>query len=277
MSSQPIKSILITGCSTGIGLDAAKRLHQLGFQVFAGVRDIESAQRLQALNITSVQLDLTQPATITTALKQVTDATNGRLDALFNNGAYGQPGAVEDLTTEVLREQFETNVFGWHELTRQVIPIMRAQGYGRIVQNSSVLGLVCMPFRGAYNASKYAIEGLTDTLRLELQGSNIEVSLIEPGPIVSQFRATALAKFKQHIDIKTSVHRDAYQRQLDRLSSDSGNQFTLPAAAVTDKLLHALTAKRPKARYYVTFPTYLFAFLKRILSTRTLDKLLIKG
>ncbi len=274
---QPSQSILITGCSSGIGLDAAKQLHHLGFQVFAGVRDQTSESQLQALGITPVHLDLTQPDSIAQALQQVLQQTGGHLDALFNNGAYGQPGAVEDLTTDVLRQQFETNVFGWHELTRQVIPIMRAQGHGRIVQNSSVLGLVCMPYRGAYNASKYAIEALTDTLRLELKDTNIKICLIEPGPILSQFRATALAKFKQHIDIEQSAHQAAYQRQLDRLGSDIGNQFTLPPSAVTKKLLRALTEKRPKARYYVTFPTYLFAFLKRILSTRMLDKLLIKG
>ncbi|PWK46339.1 SDR family oxidoreductase [Pleionea mediterranea] len=271
------KSILITGCSTGIGLDAALTLHQRGYQVIATARSEKDVSILADKGLTALKLDLTDPESITEAVKQTLALTGSRLDALFNNGAYGQPGALEDLPTDALREQFETNVFGWHELTRQILPIMRKQGYGRVIQNSSVLGFVCMPYRGAYNASKFAIEGLTDTLRLEFADTPIHFSLIEPGPIESQFRANALKKFKQHIDVPASVHKLEYQKQIDRLGKDIANKFTLPASAVTEKLIHALESSRPKARYYVTFPTHLFARLKRLLPTRWLDRLLAKG
>ncbi len=204
--------------------------------------------------------------------------TNGELYALFNNGAYGLPGAVEDLNRDALCEQFETNVFGWQELTNLAIPVMRRQGYGRIIQNSSILGLVSLPFRGAYNASKYAIEGLSDTLRLELRGSNIYVSLIEPGPIASQFRMNAVKALAKYIDVDNSFHRKRYQDVLKRLNKQGpAVPFTLPPEAVLKRVIHALEATKPQPRYYVTFPTYLFGFLKRILSTRVLDVLLAKS
>ena len=204
--------------------------------------------------------------------------TDGHLYALFNNGAFGLPGAVEDLSRENLTYQFETNVFGWLELTNLVIPVMREQGYGRIIQNSSVLGFVAMPFRGAYNASKFAIEGLSDTLRLELKDTNVFVSLIEPGPIESRFRANAVKELEQHIDMKNSVHYEKYQAVLKRLNKPGpAAPFTLPPEAVLKRVIHALEANRPKPRYYVTFPTYLFAFLKRILSHRQLDHILAKA
>ncbi|NVJ51787.1 MAG: SDR family oxidoreductase [Gammaproteobacteria bacterium] len=270
-------SILITGCSSGIGLNAAQTLHNLGYQVFATARTAAAVSELSKLGLNALQLDITSDQQIDAVFDQILEQTGGTLDAVFNNAAYGQPGAIEDLSTAVLKEQFATNVFAWHAITRKALAVMRAQGHGRIIQNSSILGLVSMPFRGAYNASKYAIEGLTDTLRLELSGTQIYVSLIEPGPIESNFRANALAKFKANIDIQNSVFRDHYQQQLERLGKDIANQFTLPPDAVTKRLLHALRAKKPKARYYVTTPTYLFTFLKRVLPTTWLDKLLVKG
>ena len=191
---------------------------------------------------------------------------------LFNNGAYGQPGAVEDLSTDVLRDVFETNFFGWHELTCRVLPVMRRQGYGRIIQNSSVLGLVALKWRGAYNASKFALEGLTDTLRMEISGSGVYVSLIEPGPIESRFRQNSYAAFKANIDVENSVHRETYRRVEARLAKDGSSEpFTLPSEALLDKVVHALQSRRPKPRYYVTVPTYAFGFLRRVLSTRWLD------
>ena len=185
------KSVLITGCSSGIGLCVAKGLRARGYQVFATTRKKEDVAMLKELGLNSLQLDLDDSISIQNAVKQVLHETGGTLYALFNNGAYGQAGAVEDLTRDTLRAQFESNLFGWLELTNAVLPVMRKQGYGRIIQNSSVLGLVAMPFRGAYNASKYALEGLTDTLRQEVThtSENIHISLIEPGPIESQFRA----------------------------------------------------------------------------------------
>jgi len=272
------KSILITGCSSGIGLHAALTLSARGYQVFSSARNAQDVADLQAKGLTAYLLDLTDPKSIEQALAKVLKETGGQLDFLFNNGAYGQPGALEDLPTEALRAQFESNVFGWHELTKQVIPVMRQQGHGRIIQCSSVLGFVSMAYRGAYNASKYAIEGLTDTLRLELKTANIEVVLLQPGPINSQFRANALAAFQQHIDIDASVHKVQYQQQIARLTSDKSNAtFTLEPIDVTQALIHALESKRPKLRYRITTPTKLFAVFKRLLPARWLDYLLAKG
>ena len=272
------KNILITGCSSGIGYCVANGLKQRGYRVIATARRYESVEQLKKEGFESLQLDLSESHSIQQAFKQIMHLTDGKLYALFNNGAFGLPGAVEDLSRENLKYQFETNVFGWLELTNLVIPLMRHQGFGRIIQNSSVLGFVAMPFRGAYNASKYAIEGLSDTLRLELKNTNIYVSLIEPGPIISQFRANAVKALKQHIDIENSVHREKYHGVLERLNKEGpAAPFTLPPEAVLKRVITALESKRPKPRYYVTFPTYLFAFLKRILSHRQLDKILAKA
>ncbi len=198
--------VLITGCSSGIGYHAAKRLNDEGFAVIASARKLEDVTRLQAEGLTTIRLDLADPVSITEAVSQVRELCQGELYGLFNNGAYGQPGALEDLPTAALRAQFESNFFGWHELIRQILPLMLPHGEGRIIQNSSVLGLVAMKYRGAYNASKFAIEGYTDTLRLELRGTGVQISLIEPGPIESRFRANALAALHQHIDLEHSRH-----------------------------------------------------------------------
>ncbi|MBA6289550.1 SDR family oxidoreductase [Colwellia sp. MB3u-4] len=272
------KSILITGCSSGIGLHAALTLSARGYQVFATARKAQDVTELQAKGLSAYQLDLAKPESISQTLAQVLEITGGRLDYLFNNGAYGQPGALEDLPTAALRAQFETNVFGWHELTKQIIPVMKRQGHGRIIQCSSVLGFVSMAYRGAYNASKYAIEGLTDTLRLELKSANIAVILLEPGPINTEFRANALAAIQAHIDIEASDHKVQYQQQIARLSSEKSNApFTLEPLDVTQALIHALESKRPKLRYRITMPTKIFALLKRLLPARWLDYLLAKG
>ena len=271
------KSILITGCSTGIGYYCAHALDKDGFHVIASARKAEDVARLKEEGLNTVQLDLNDSASIKEAVKQTLELSGGKLYGLFNNGAYGQPGAVEDLSREVLEEQFSSNVFGTHELTTLILPIMRKQGYGRIVQNSSVLGLISLRFRGAYNASKYALEGLSDTLRLELNNSGVFVSLIEPGPIKSDFRKNALRKFLEHIDAQNSVFKDAYKIKLKGLQSTEDAPFTLDEKAVYKRLLHALSAKHPKAHYRVTFPTSLFWFLKRILPTSWLDKVMLKA
>lgn len=266
------KTILITGCSSGIGLCVAQGLHTRGWRVFASARKAEDVTRLQQEGLEAIQLDLADSLSIHAAMDEVLRRSGGTLDALFNNGAYGQPGAVEDLSRTALREQFETNLFGTHELTCRAIAAMRHQGHGRIIHNSSVLGLVALPFRGAYNASKFALEGLSDTLRLELHGSGIHVSLIEPGPIISRFRANAMLKYRQNIDAGTSYFRATYRRMENRLTKEGpAAPFTLPPEAVLAKVLHALEAPRPRARYYVTLPTYLFASLKRLLPARGLD------
>lgn len=272
------KSILITGCSTGIGLHTAQQLHQLGYQVFASARKSDDVERLKQLGLNSLQLDLDDSLSIKNALVRILDQTDGKLYALFNNGAYGLAGAVEDLSRDALRAQFETNLFGTMELTNLVLPIMRKQGYGRIIQNSSILGFAAMPYRGAYNCSKFALEGISDTLRQELDGTNIYVSLIEPGPIISDFRKNAFRAFKKYINAENSVHKLQYDSMLARLNKEGpAAPFTLGPEAVCEKVLHALQAKKPKIRYYVTTPTYIMGYLKRILSSRMMDKVLIKA
>ncbi len=274
---QASRSILITGCSSGIGRCVAEGLQQRGYQVFATARRKEDVEDLKAAGLESLQLDLDDSASVQAAVDQVLEQTGGTLYGLFNNGAYGQPGAVEDLRREILRAQFETNLFGTLELTNRIIPVMRRQGYGRIIQNSSVLGFVAMAYRGAYNASKYALEGLTDTLRLELAGSNIHVSLIEPGPITSRFRANAHRMFQRNIDAQRSIHRDIYAAMERRLAGPGAvAPFTLPPEAVLRKVIHALESKRPRVRYYVTFPTWLFGTLKRLLPHALLDRVLLQ-
>lgn len=272
------KSILITGCSTGIGYVTAHKLRERGYRVFATARRAESVAMLQAEGFESLQLDLDDSNSIQQTFAEIMQRTGNELFALFNNGAYGIPGAVEDLSRAALRAQFETNVMGWLELTNLVLPIMRNQGYGRIIQNSSVLGFAAMPFRGAYNASKFAIEGLTDTLRLELMGTQIYVCLIEPGPISTQFRANALKALQKFISVEQSVHREKYQAVLSRLNKPGpAVPFTKPPEAVAKRVVEALEAKVPQPRYYVTLPTYLFGFLKRVLSIRLLDRILAKA
>ncbi len=275
--SENSKPVLITGCSSGIGYTAAMRLQKSGFRVFATARKAEDVKRLNHQGLNALALDLDCEQSIHNALNQVLEQSNGQLYGLFNNGGFGQAGAVEDLPTRALRQQFETLVFGWHELTRLVIPVMRKQGEGRIIQNSSVLGFAAMPYRGAYNAAKFAIEGLSDTLRLELKGTNIYVSLIQPGPIRTRFRANGIAKFNRHIDIENSVHREQYRQTVKRLEKESdANRFTLDPDAVVDKLLHALQSRHPKIRYRVTTPTIVFAIAKRLLPNQTLDNILCK-
>ncbi|WP_217521302.1 SDR family oxidoreductase [Vibrio metschnikovii] len=272
------RSILITGCSTGIGYMAALALKQRGYHVIASCRHIDDVKRLQQEGLTCIQLDLSDERSIHQGANEALELSNHQLYALFNNGAYGQPGALEDLSTAALRAQFETNFFGWHTLTTLLLPHFRQQGYGRIIQNSSILGFAAMKYRGAYNASKFAIEGWTDTLRLELQASNIHISLLEPGPINTEFRANALTAFKRWINIEHSLHHQAYQTQLARLeNAQSNHPFALPAEACLAPILHALEAKHPKLRYRVTVPTKVFALLKRLLPGRVLDKLLSKA
>ncbi|NQY61643.1 SDR family NAD(P)-dependent oxidoreductase [Cognatishimia sp.] len=270
------KTILITGCSSGIGADAARGMRDAGWRVFASCRKPEDCATLQAEGFESPLIDYEDEATITSGLSEVLAATGGTLDALFNNGAYAVPGAVEDLPSGALRAIYQANVIGWHELTRQVIPVMRAQGYGRIVNNSSVLGLVAARWRGAYVSSKFALEGLTDVMRLEMRDTPIHFILIEPGPVTSKIRVNSIPHFEKWINWESSARAEHYRRGLlKRLYEDRGKDaFELPASAVTAKLLRAVSAKNPKPRYYVTTPTYFMGFLRRILPTRMLDNII---
>lgn len=266
------RSVLITGCSSGIGLAAAKTMKDRGWRVFATARAPEDIACLNdEVGVETVYLDYSEPDSIAAAADHVLEATDGALTALFNNGAYGQAGAIEDLPTHALRAQFETNVFGWHDLTRRVIAPMRARNEGRIVQCSSVLGLLAAPYRGAYCASKFAVEALADTLRMELKGTNIHVSLIEPGPIRTRFIETAIKHYKKHIDMENSAHAEIYRVRLAKMEDGGQMAFKLEPEAVCRRLVHALEAKRPKTRYYVTVPTFVGAYLRRLLPTRALD------
>ncbi len=265
------RAVLITGCSSGIGADAALTLKARGWRVFATARREADLSRLAESGIEAVALDYADPASIAAAAARVLEATGGRLDALVNNGAYAQPGALEDLDTDRLREQFEANVFGWHDLTRRVIPAMRIAGHGRIVFISSVLGFVAARYRGAYVASKFAVEGYADTLRIEFDGTGIDVVLVEPGPIESRFRETAVRN-ADHVDIAGSVHRAAYERDL-AAPGEGAERFRKGPEAVTAVIVKALESRRPKARYRVTAPTKVAAVLKRLLPTRAMDRI----
>lgn len=274
------KSLLITGCSSGIGLAAAKCMRDRGWRVFASCRKQEDCDQRASEGFDSPLIDYTRPDTIETGLQAVLSTTGGTLDALFNNGARGLPGAVEDLPTAGLRSLMESNLIGWHDLTRQVLPIMRTQGHGRIVNNSSVLGYVGLRYRGAYVASKHALEGWSDCLRIELRDTPLHVCLIEPGPITSDMRRNNAGQFFEWIDWENSPHSAHYRAGLVTRFSEEKNApdpFELPADAVCQKLIHALEAARPRARYRVTKPAHIMHALRRALPTKALDWVIAKG
>ena len=272
------RTILITGCSSGIGAFCARALKADGWRVFATARKIEDIAALKAEGIETFYLDYREPKSIEELVEDVLNATGGTLDALFNNGGYAQPGAVEDLPMEALREQFETNFFGWHDLTRRIVPVMRRQGHGRIVHCSSILGLLPQKLRGAYNASKHAVEGLMLTMRMELWGTGIEVSLIEPGPIESKIAVTAAAYADKYIDVENSPHKKSYEKRLALLRTGGTKDPTkLGPDAVYAVLKHALNAASPKPHYVITRPARIGVILKRILPSKLLYKLLAKS
>ncbi len=272
------KTILITGCSSGIGYCAAKTLKERGYRVFATARKFEDIARLKEEGFESLQLDVDSSESIDNAVEKILELTGGTLDYLFNNAGYGQAGAVEDISRDSFRRQFETNIFGAQEITNKILPVMRKQGHGRVIYNSSILGFVAFRHRGAYMASKYAMEGICDAMRLELMGTNIYPVLIEPGPIKSKFRDNAYANFVKTIDVENSAYKEEYLATKKRLEKvGPSTPFTLQPEDVVKRLVHALESKRPKARYYVCFPTYLFGFLKRILPVRWLDYILSKS
>lgn len=274
------KSILITGCSSGIGLDAARTLSARGWRVLATCRSASDARRLNAEGLTAHRLDYADPVSIAEAMDWAMQRTGGRLDALFNNGAHAMGGAIEDTATDGFRAIFETNFFGWHELTRRVLPVMRAQGQGRIVQCSSVLGFVAARMRGPYVSTKHALEGYTDALRLELRHSGIHVVLLEPGPIDTMIRVNAREHYEKWVERQTTPWADFYRRTLEpRLYAEgtSRDRFELGPEAVTAKLIRALEAPRPRVRYRVTTPTYIAWYLKRLLPGRWMDWVLMKG
>lgn len=271
------RSIIVTGASSGIGAWCARALKRDGWRVFATARRDDDIASLEAAGIEAFFLDYRDPRSIAALADQVLARTGDRLDALYNNGAHAQAGAVEDLPVEALREQFEANLFGWHDLTRRLVPVMRSQGHGRIVNCSSVLGLTPVKYRGAYVASKHALEGLTLCLRMELAGSGVGVSLIEPGPIESRMATNGLAWFEKHIDWRASPHREAYEPQLRRLrQGGSKSRLKLGPDAVYRALKHALDSPRPRPHYHVTTPTRIGAALKRLLPPTLLYMILAR-
>ena len=272
------KTILITGCSSGIGYDAARGLKVRGWRVFATCRAEADCERLRGEGLESFVLDYADEASVAAAVAEVVVRAGGRLDALFNNGAFACPGLVEDIPRGAMREIFEVNLFGYQDLTKRVIPLLRANGGGRIVNCSSVLGLVGAPYRGAYVATKFAMEGLTDVLRIEMRGTGIYPILLEPGPIGTQIRVNAIPHFERWIDWEGSARRGDYERLRGRLYAIRGpDPFELTPTATTKALIRALEARRPKARYGVTWPTNVMAVLRRLLPTRALDWVIAKG
>lgn len=271
------RSILITGCSSGIGLASARTLRARGWRVLATARKIEDLQRLKEdEGIEALPLDLADPASVAACAEEALRRTDDKLYALFNNSAFAQVGAVEDVSADLFRRQLEVNLVGTHELTRRIVPSMRRNGEGRIVQCSSVLGFVAGPLRGAYCASKFALEALSDSMRLELRDTGIRISIIQPGPIYSRFIESALANFKRTIDIESSPHRELYLARLKLMEAGGHKHFKLQPEAVAAKLVHALESPRPKARYRVTKPTHFSAVMNRVLPTSLLDRLLLK-
>jgi short-subunit dehydrogenase len=268
-----MKSVLITGCSTGIGLCIALGLQKKGYRVFPTARTNEDVKKLKDLGFEALYLDLFSSDSIKSAVFKLYEKTDS-VYALINNGAYGQAGALEDISREVLDKQFQINVFGWHELTNLLLPKMRNHDSGRIVYISSVLGFVAMPFRGPYIASKFAIEGLVSTLRLELCNTNIKLSVIQPGPIESKFRQNAYKAFKENVDTLNSHYLNQYESMIKRLNSGKNVKFTLSPDAVLKCAIHALESNSPKNYYRVTFPTKLFALLGNILPSKWMDNIL---
>ncbi len=272
------KNVLITGCSSGIGRATAELLHQQGYNIIASARQAADVEALEQAGFTSIELDMASSESIREAVKRVRVLFGGELDAVFHNAAYGQPGAIEDLPGDAFRAQFESNLFGIHELTRMLLPDMIKRRKGRIILNSSVLGFVAMPYRGAYNASKYALTGWADTLRLELRGTGVDVVLLEPGPINTRFRANAYEAFKKHIKTENSRHLVTYQQMIKNFqASSSPSKFALSAGETAAVVLKILRADRPRIHYGVTMPTHLFRVLKKILPSRWLDSILSRA
>jgi len=269
------RNVLITGCSSGIGAATARILRDHGWQVIPSARKPEDLDQLRQDGFDPVELDLADSDSVQQCAGRVLEMFDHRLGALVNNAGFAQPGAMEDISREALRRQFEVNVFGLQELTNCFVPGFRQQGYGRIVNISSIFGLISVPFVGSYCASKYAVEALSDSLRIELRSSGISVSLMEPGAIITEFRRNAAAA-GETLDIAGSRFTDSYTREIERRKKQEKKPdlFTRPPEDVATKILHALESGHPKARYRVTIPAHIMAFLKRVLPTSVFDRLM---
>ena len=272
------RSILITGCSSGVGREAARQLKARGWRVLATARKSEDRARIERdLGVETIALELGQSASVAAAADEALRLTGGNLSALYNNAAYGVIGAMEDISADVLRRHFEVNVIGTHDLTRRLIPAMRAQGHGRIVTCSSVLGLVSGPYRGAYCATKFAVEAIHDALRIELAGTGIHVSVLQPGPIKTSFLASTLATFKTSVDIPNSPHRAAYEKRMAAMETETASRFRVGPETVVAKLIHALESPKPKARYKISPHTHAIALARRLLPMPVIDALMARS
>lgn len=274
--SAELPTIIVTGASSGIGAHCARALRADGWRVFATARRPADIEALRQEGFDAFYLDYREPESIEAVVAAVLERTGGRLDALYNNGAHAQAGAVEDLPVEALREQFEANVFGWHDLTRRVLPAMRAQGHGRLVHCSSILGLMPARLRGAYCASKYAVEGLMLALRLELEGSGIHVSLIEPGPVSSNIHRNGMGWFLKHVDYGNSHYRDDYRAQIEQVRN-ANEKLRADPQVVYRALRHALVSRRPRPHYVVTMPARIGVAMKRLLPANLLYRVLSRA
>ena len=267
-----MRSVLITGCSSGLGLYMAESLQKDGWNVFATARKEEDIENLKSKGINAFFLDVTDSESIGKLVEYVSEKTNGKLYALINNAGCGYSGALEDITRDAMRKQFEVNVFGVHELTNKIIPIFRKNRAGQIINISSAAGRFSTPFMGAYSASKFALEALSDALRLELRNTGIKVSIIEPGPLKSDFSKNASAIFQKQVNPSENSHyKDIYEK-MGKYRQTKETKKNIPGPdAFYKKVKHALESKRPKIRYPVTLSAYLALYVPRIVPARILD------
>ena len=270
------KNILITGCSSGIGKNVAITLHNKGWRVFATCRSKTDCTFFTKLGIESFPLDLLKEESINCAVNLVKEKTKSQLDVLFNNGAYAIPGAIQDIPRSAMREIFEVNVFGQIDLINRCIPLMMNSDYPKVINCSSVLGFISLPYRGLYSATKYSIEALTDALRRENYDSKIKFVLIQPGPINTDIKKKSIKHFEKWIDWKKSIHQKTYENKVikrlyDDNYKDSFNSYELQPDEVTKILINVLNSKKPKARYKITIQTKIAQIMIKLLPTNTLD------
>jgi NADP-dependent 3-hydroxy acid dehydrogenase YdfG len=267
----PSKAVLITGCSSGIGHVTAEFLASQGWNVYASARRLESIADLQARGCKTLALDVTDEASMSAAVKQVTEA-EGAIGVLINNAGYSQSGAVETVPVDAVRRQFETNVFGLLRICQLALPGMRDQGWGKVVNIGSMGGKLTFPGGGIYHSTKYALEALSDALRFEVRGFGVDVILIEPGLITTGFGDVAsgsvsaapdegpYARFNRHVAKLTA---EAYKGPMIKLGGGP--------EAVASTIAKALAAKRPKARYPVTASAHLLINQRRLTPDRIWD------
>ncbi len=266
------KTVLITGCSSGIGEATAARLVRSGWEVYATARRPETLSALADAGCTTLALDVTDEDSMSTAVTAVLDGS-GRIDALVNNAGYSQSGALESVDVDDVRRQFETNVFGLLRLTQLVLPSMRKQRSGRIVNIGSMGGKLTFPGGGAYHASKYAVEALSDALRFEVAGFGIQVVLVEPGLITTNFDATVAAGMAEYVggEGPYAAFNEAVMKSTSEAYDGPMAKFGGPPEVVAKTIEKALTKTNPRARYLVTPSAYGAIIGRRMMPDRAWD------